>query len=177
MLFLFKLLLSSIKDTLKRWANKLGWQPPTLAPLNPIPDSFKWIPEETRPDFLGFVQFIKDKSEQDSHYRIVKGNVLEYGLSPQRFLLVYGEDKVHYISFFAGCDPMFSAIMLVLARDFYKDNVLLSESFLYRINGSLALGSDPDFDAVHTMYFQALTSMPSQVSLGSQAEKKKFDLN
>ena len=177
MLFLFRFLTSLVLSSLKNLVNRLGWQPPKPTPLNPIPENFKWIPEKPRADFLGLVQFIKDKSELDSHYRIVKGNVLEYGLSPQRFLIVYGEDNIYYMSFFAGCDPMFSAIMFVLARDYYQDNILLSDSFLYRVNGSLALGSDPDFDSVHTMYLQALTSMPNHVSLGSQTEKKKFDLN
>lgn len=179
MQFLFRLFISLISSSLEKLVNKLGWQPPKRVPLNPIPDSFNWAPEVVRPDFLGLVQFIKDKSETDSHYRIVKNNVLEYGLSPQRFILVSGEgdDELYYMSFFAACDPMFSAIMFVLVRDYYQNKVLLSDSFLSRLDGSLALGSDADFAAVYTMYYQALTSVSNPVSLGSQTEKKKFDIN
>lgn len=146
-----------------------------------------------KPDYLGFIEFLRDK-DLDYAYRIVNNTILEYGTIPQRFIIVYdGPEFGYYISFYQGTDPMFAAALFVLARDFLG-MVSLAESFLYRREGSLALGTDADYNAIYSEYLISLTSSVKPTILEQQevitknnplsldlytnnADKKKFGLN
>lgn len=111
-----------------------------------------------KPDYFAFMQHIEEKTGLSYKYKIIRQNILEYGELPHLFIIAYDINAdVFYMSFFQGSDPMFAAAMFSHAKEFFA-KALLSECFLYRADGSLALALDDDYHEILAHYINNLTT-------------------
>lgn len=147
---------------------------PAAEPQVELPKFEPYVAPETVPINLDdFVLYLNSKIGDESPFRIT-GKVLEYGMTPQRFILTVTPENTALFTFFLDCDPAFAAVVFTIGREYFGENGLIGDSFLYRSDGTVCLSSHNDFSAVYTDYLQSTLRRARGAATGS---KRNTELN
>jgi hypothetical protein len=128
--------------------------------------------------YIDFVTHLEKTLPHKDSYVMLTQHSLEYGLLTNKFILVEKPNNKFVLSFFILSDPQFVALVYGSALEYFnKKNLELQASFVYKLDGSICLTTDPNFRKVYESLLTPGKVYDSLSTVPTTQPVKKSEMN